>query len=334
MKTREIVLRRRPVGWPVQSDFGLREVTLESPADDDAVVKVLWLSVDPYMRGRMNGIKTYVAPFGIDEPINGGGIAQVVSSKNRSFEPGDIVLGNFRWRDFDVTKATHLSKVNPDLAPISAYLGVLGMPGLTAFVGLCRIGSLKPSDVVFVSAAAGAVGSVAGQIAKISGSTVIGSAGSSEKVRSLLEKGFDFAFNYKESSVSHSLREFAPGGLDLYFDNVGGEHLRAAISNMANFGRIVMCGAVSQYNQTSAAPGPSNLSLVVSRRLTLRGFLVSDHNDMYDEFMAEAVGWIRHGKLRYDETIREGLESAPGAFIDMLAGANLGKMLVKVADSV
>ena len=332
MKTREIFLAKRPVGMPTRGDFGLREIELDSAADGEVLVKTLWLSVDPYMRGRMSGIKSYIAPFEINEPINGGGIGQVVSSAGSVLEPGDFVAANFRWREFDVISESHLKKVDPDQAPLSAYLGVLGMPGLTAFVGMRRIGDLRPSDMVFVSAAAGAVGSVAGQIAKISGATVIGSAGSDEKVRLLLAKGFDAAFNYKDRPVSQALKELAPDGLDLYFDNVGGEHLEGAISNMATFGRIVMCGAISQYNLTLPPAGPSNLSLVISKRLILRGFIVSDHNDMQESFVAEATSWLRHGKLSFNETVREGLEAAPDAFIEMLEGANMGKMLVRVGE--
>lgn len=332
MKTAEIVLLKRPIGLPVESDFGIREIDLEGPEEGEVLITTLWLSVDPYMRGRMSGVKSYVAPFEINQPLNGGGVGQVVESKDPSLKPGDFVLGNLTWRESNIVRANYLRRLDPDQAPLSCHLGVLGMPGLTAFVGLRKIGGLKPSDTVFISAAAGAVGSVAGQIAKISGATVIGSTGSNEKAASLLAKGFDYAFNYKEKSISRALREFAPNGLDLYFDNVGGDHLYDSISNMANFGRIVMCGAISQYNLTQPPTGPSNLSLVVSRRLTLRGFIVSDHNDMQEPFLAEATGWIRHGKLTYDETVRIGLDQAPKALIDLLEGVNLGKMLVKLAD--
>ncbi|TAN22826.1 MAG: NADP-dependent oxidoreductase [Actinomycetota bacterium] len=334
MKTMEIVLSKRPIGWPAETDFTIRETELDGTRDGQVLVKTIWLSVDPYLRGRMSAVKSYIAPFELDKPISSGGIGQVVSSQYPSLNEGDFVAGNFKWREFDNIPANDLSKVDPEQAPLSAYLGVLGMPGLTAFVGLRRIGALKPSDTVFVSAAAGAVGSVAGQIAKISGATVIGSAGSVQKVNSLIAKGFDYAFNYKEQSVSQALKEFAPSGLDLYFDNVGGDHLHDSISNMANFGRIVMCGAISQYNLSAPPAGPSNLSLVVSRRLTLRGFIVSDHSDMRESFLSEAIGWLRHGKLAYDETIRIGLDQAPKAFIELLEGVNLGKMLVKVAEPV
>lgn len=330
VKTQEIVLSRRPVGWPKESDFDAREIELGELEEGQVLVKTLLLSVDPYMRSRMNDAKSYIPPFNLDEALNGGGVAQVVSSRSSLLAPGDFVVGTLRWREFDAAESRYLTKVDPEVASLSAYLGVLGMPGLTAFVGIRKIGEVKPSDTVFVSGAAGAVGSVAGQIAKISGATVVGSAGSQEKVESLFSKGFDFAFNYREFPVEDALREFAPQGIDVYFDNVGGEHLRAAIANMANYGRIVMCGAISQYNLESPQPGPDNLMLVVRKRLTMRGFIVSDHYDLQDSFLAEASWWLKNGKLRYDETIREGLLNAPAAFIEMMQGANMGKMLVKV----
>lgn len=334
MLAKEVILARRPSGWPDIQDFELVEVEVGDPEEDEVLVRMLWLSVDPYMRGRMNDAKSYVPPFKVNEPINGGAIGQVIASGGSALKVGDFVLGNLRWREFDVASVSGLRKLDPEKGPLSTHLGVLGMPGMTAFVGLRRIGGLRPSDTVFVSAAAGAVGSAAGQIAKISGATVIGSAGSMGKVQGLLEKGYDAAFNYKEKPVALALRELAPNGIDLYFDNVGGDHLEGALANMANFGRIVMCGAVSQYNLEFPSPGPSNLMLVVSRRLTMKGFIVTDHYDLQDSFYAEASGWIRHGKLFYDETIRIGLENAPSAFISMLKGENVGKMLVKVSDPV
>lgn len=332
MKTKEIYLNSRPFGWPTLSNFAMRDVDVDNLEDGQVLVKVLWLSVDPYMRGRMNEQRLYIAPFEVGSAINGGGIGQVISSRSSGFLPGDFVLANLKWREFDSVSGAGLRKLDPDVAPLTAHLGVLGMPGLTAFVGLRKIGELKPSDTVFVSAAAGAVGSVAGQIAKISGATVIGSAGSTEKVDSLFSKGFDAAFNYKETPVGKALRKLAPNGVSLYFDNVGGDHLEGALSNMTDFGRIVMCGAISQYNLDVPASGPSNVGLIVTRRLKLQGFIVSDHNDELGPFLSEATGWIRHGKLGYDETIREGIDAAPKAFISMMKGENIGKMLVKVAD--
>ncbi len=332
MKTQEICLANRPKGWPAESDFEFREAEIENLQEGEVLLRVLWLSVDPYMRGRMNDVKSYVPPFKLGEPIAGGGIGQVIESRDSRFQPGEFVLANLRWREFDVQSANTLTKLDPDQAPLSTHLGVLGMPGLTAFVGLRRIGELKPSDTVYVSAAAGAVGSIAGQIAKISGARVVGSAGSEQKVQALLETGFDFAFNYRDVSVTEALSEYVPEGIDLYFDNVGGEHLEAALFHMSNYGRVVMCGAISQYNLDGRPVGPSNLMLVVTKRLTLKGFIVSDHSDLYQPFLSEASGWLRHGKLKYHHTEREGLQQAPRSFIDMMKGENLGKMLVKVAD--
>lgn len=331
LKSLEIVLRSRPSGWPTSDNFGIRTVEVDGPGDDELLVQLLWLSVDPYMRGRMNDARSYVPPFALGEALVGGAVGKVIESRHDGFASGDIVVGNFRWREFDTLQAGMVRKVDPDIAPLSVHLGVLGMPGLTAFVGMRRIGGIVPSDTVFVSGAAGAVGSVASQIAKLSGAKVIGSAGSSAKVENLLAKGLDYAFNYKEKSPNEALREYAPSGISLYFDNVGGEHLRSAINHMENFGRVVMCGAISQYNLDHQPEGPNNLMLVVAKRLTLRGFIVSDHNDLLDPFLSEAVGWLRHGKLKYDETVRTGIENAPGALVDMMKGENIGKMVVKVS---
>lgn len=332
MKTEEVILKQRPKGWPLQGDFEIREVELPEPSDGELVLRTIYLSVDPYMRGRMNDVKSYVPPFRLDEPLNGGGIAQVVTSKDSRFKAGDIVIGTLKWREFDVSASNGLRLLNSDHAQLTPHLGVLGMPGLTAFVGLRRIGNLIPSDTVFISGAAGAVGMVAGQIAKISGATVIGSAGSDEKVQKLLSIGYDFAFNYKENSLTQALGNFAPNGISLYFDNVGGEHLQAALSNMSDFGRIVMCGAISQYNNEGKSYGPSNIAFVIGKRLSIQGFIVSDHYDMNESFLAEASGWLKSGKLKYEETIREGLVNLPGAFLGMLKGENIGKMIVKVAE--
>lgn len=334
MKTREIILKRRPAGWPTVEDFAIRESDTAAPQENEVLLETLWLSVDPYMRGRMNDRKSYVPPFRLEEAISGGGIGRVIESRDPGFEAGDVVLGNLRWRETDNVSAKQLRVLDPEVAPLPSHLGVLGMPGLTAFVGLRRIGNLVPSDTVFVSGAAGAVGLVVGQIAKLSGATVIGSAGSSTKVETLLSLGFDFAFNYKEQPVESALRDICRDSISLYYDNVGGDHLDAALANMADFGRIVMCGAVSQYNLEKPAPGPSHLPLAVARRLTLRGFIVSDHLDMQESFLAEATGWIRHGKLRYRETIWKGLENAPAAFIAMMQGENVGKMIVEVSPAV
>jgi NADPH-dependent curcumin reductase CurA len=248
--------------------------------------------------------------------------------------PGDVVLHPLGWREYAILDARGVTKVDPDLAPLSAYLGVLGMPGLTAYAGIVEVGALREGDTVFVSSAAGAVGSIAGQIAKLRGAKrVIGSAGTPEKVRHVVDDlGFDAAFNYHDAPVTDQLAAAAPDGIDLYFDNVGGDHLEAAIASLTVHGRITVCGMISQYNATSPSPAPRNLTQIVAKRLTIRGMLVGDHAHLKEPFLREVGGWLRSGKLHYTETIFEGLRKAPDAFLAMLDGHNTGKMLVKLAD--
>jgi NADPH-dependent curcumin reductase CurA len=331
--SREIHLAARPTGWPTADDFRLVAVPVPEPGPGQAVVRNLVMSVDPYMRGRMNDVKSYVPPFRLGEALDGGAVGEVVASASPGLVVGDVVLHGLGWREYALLDAAKARKVDPAAAPPSAYLGALGMVGLTAYVGLLDVAAMRPSDTVFVSGAAGAVGSIAGQIAKLRGSPrVIGSAGSAAKVEYLTrELGFDAAFNYHDGPVHEQLKAAAPDGIDVYFDNVGGDHLEAAISSLNPFGRVALCGAISQYNAEQAAPGPRNLSLAVGKRLTLRGFIVSDHADRMPDFLAEAGGWLREGRLRVDETVVDGIENAPEAFLGMLRGANLGKMLVRLA---
>jgi hypothetical protein len=331
-RSREIHLAARPSGEPKPSDFRLVDVEVPDPGPGEVLVRNHWMSVDPYMRGRMNETKSYVPPFQLDEPLAGGAVGEVTESGAEDVPVGTTVLHQYGWRELALVPAAAVVPVDPDLAPEQAYLGVLGMPGLTAYVGLLEIAGLRDRDVVFVSGAAGAVGSVAGQIAKLRGHTVIGSAGSPEKVAYLREElGFDAAFDYHAGEVHALLREAAPGGIDVYFDNVGGDHLEAAIGALRNFGRVAMCGAISVYNATEPPPGPRNLFQAVGKRLTLRGFIVSDHLDRMPEFAREVGGWLREGLLSYRETVVEGLEHAPEALIGLLRGENTGKMLVKLA---
>jgi NADPH-dependent curcumin reductase CurA len=330
--TREVQLAARPVGEPKLSDFGLAEVELPDPGPDQLLVRNLWMSVDPYMRGRMNDVRSYVPPFQLGAPLEGGAVGEVVAAGGDGFEPGQLVMHGLGWRDHALVPAAQARKLDPADGPPQAFLGVLGMPGLTAYVGITEIAALKDGETVFVSGAAGAVGSVVGQIAKARGCTVIGSAGSAEKVAYLRDElGFDRAFDYHDGPVAELLAEAAPEGIDVYFDNVGGEHLEAAIGAMRSFGRIAMCGAISMYNATEAAPGPRNLVMVVGKRLTLRGFIVSDHAERTPDFLRDVGGWLREGKIRYRETVVEGLQNAPEAFIGLLRGDNIGKMLVKLA---
>jgi NADPH-dependent curcumin reductase CurA len=331
-RSREIHLAARPSGEPKPSDFRLVDVEVPDPGPGEVLVRNHWMSVDPYMRGRMNETKSYVPPFQLDEPLAGGAVGEVTESGAEDVPVGTTVLHQYGWRELALVPAAAVVPVDPDLAPEQAYLGVLGMPGLTAYVGLLEIAGLRDRDVVFVSGAAGAVGSVAGQIAKLRGHTVIGSAGSPEKVAYLREElGLDAAFDYHAGEVHALLREAAPEGIDVYFDNVGGDHLEAAIGALRNFGRVAMCGAISVYNATEPPPGPRNLSQAVGKRLTLRGFIVSDHLDRMPEFAREVGGWLREGLLSYRETVVEGLEHAPEALIGLLRGENTGKMLVKLA---
>ena len=329
---RQIVLASRPSGWPTEDNFAVTETGRPELTDGQVRVRNLFMSVDPYMRGRMNDVKSYVPPFQLGEPLQGGAIGSVVESRSADLAEGDLVLHMLGWRDEAVLPARHAQKIAAieGLSP-SAYLGVLGMPALTAYVGLLDIAALKPGDVVFVSGAAGAVGSVAGQIAKLKGAArVIGSAGSEEKVSWLREIGFDAAFNYKAAPVFGQLREAAPAGIDVYFDNVGGDHLEASLAVLNAHGRVAMCGAIAHYNATELPAGPHNLGLVIGKRLTLRGFIVSDHQDRAPAMIADVGGWLRDGKLFHTETVVDGLDQAPSAFINLLRGHNTGKMIVRL----
>lgn len=336
--SREIHLRKRPIGIPTEGNFELVESRIPNPKEGQFVVRNIWMSVDPYMRGRMRGIKTYISPFELNKPLEGSCIGQVVESKNDQFKIGDYVLSNYGWREYWVsTESNAVTKIDPKIAPLQSYLGIMGLTGLTAYVGLLKVAGLRESDrekhTVFISAAAGAVGSASCQIAKIKGCRVIGSTGSQEKVSWLLkEANIDYAFNYNEigeKNISSDLKRQCPDGIDIYFDNVGGKHLEAAIDNMKTFGIVVLCGMISQYN-LSSSKGPSNLMLAITNRLRLQGFIVRDHYDMLVEFHANMSKWIKDGKIKWKETIFEGLENAPKAFLALFKGQNIGKMLVRL----
>ncbi|MET8858947.1 NADP-dependent oxidoreductase [Streptomyces sp. NPDC004579] len=329
---REWHLVSRPVGWPQPTDFALVEAEVRQPGPGEVLVRNAFVSVDPYMRGRMSAAKSYVAPFELGKTMQGGAVGEVIASNAEGIEPGDHVLHFLGWREYAVVDAKQAVKVDPEAAPLSTYLGVLGMTGLTAYAGLLRTASFKEGDSVFVSGAAGAVGSQVGQIARLKGaSRVIGSAGSDEKVKLLVDEyGFDAAFNYKSGPVSQQLREAAPDGVDVYFDNVGGDHLEAAIGSLNRDGRIAVCGMISVYNSTEPAPGPRNLARLIQTRGRIQGFLVGDHYDLQQEFVREVGGWIRSGELKYAETIVEGIENNVEAFFGVLRGDNIGKMIVKL----
>ncbi|MDJ1130610.1 NADP-dependent oxidoreductase [Streptomyces iconiensis] len=327
-------LTARPQGWPTPDDFALREEPVAAPAEGQITVRNIHLSVDPYMRGRMNDVKSYTPPFKLNEPMDGGAVGVVLASEADGFAPGDHVLHGLGWREIATLDARQATKVSPDAAPLSAYLSVLGMTGLTAYAGLFEVASFKEGDAVFVSGAAGAVGSQVGQLAKLKGaSRVIGSAGSPEKIRVLKEEyGFDAAFNYKDGPVAEQLKEAAPDGIDVYFDNVGGEHLEAAINSFNLHGRATICGMISQYNVTEPTPAPRNLALLIGKRLRLQGMLVADHKALQPQFVEEVSAWVRSGELKYDETVVEGIENAVDAFLGMLKGENTGKMIVSLGE--
>ncbi|SEQ22148.1 hypothetical protein SAMN05216188_102454 [Lentzea xinjiangensis] len=331
----EVRLASRPQGWPTDDNFEIAEVGVPAPAEGQVLVRNVLMSVDPYMRNRMNDVKSYIAPFQVGAPLDGGAVGEVVSVGEgvEGFAPGDHVLHGLGWREYAVVPAERAVRVDPSAAPLSAYLGVLGMTGLTAYAGLLATAEFKEGDAVFVSGAAGAVGQVVGQIARLKGaSRVIGSAGSADKVKYLTEElGFDAAFNYKDGPVAEQLAKAAPDGIDVYFDNVGGEHLEAAISSLNTHGRVTICGAIAQYNETEPPTAPRNLAQLIGKRLTLRGMLVQDHRALRPRFIEEVAAWIASGELKYSETIVEGgIRQAPGAFLGVLKGDNKGKMLVKL----
>ncbi|HEX2070257.1 MAG TPA: NADP-dependent oxidoreductase [Thermoleophilaceae bacterium] len=330
--TREIRLASRPHGEPTDEDFELGESPLPEPGPGEVLVRNSYLSVDPYMRGRMRDVKSYIPPFQVGEVLEGGAVGQVVASNDGRFEEGAWIQHMAGWREHALVGDGALAyPVDPAVAPIGTSLGVLGMPGLTAYAGVTEVAPVEEGETVYVSAAAGAVGSVAGQIARLRGCRVVGSAGSAEKVEWLTgELGFDAAFDYHDVELTQALREHCPKGIDVYFDNVGGDHLSAALGRMRVHGRVALCGAVAEYNEETPQSGPDNFVGVIPRRLSLRGFIVFDHAHLLKPFLSEVGAWVRAGDLRYRETVVEGLENMPSAFNGLLAGDNIGKMLVKV----
>ncbi len=329
---REVRLVSRPVGWPTPADFELVESALPEVGEGQVRVRNVAMSVDPYMRGRMSDATSYAAPYELGAAMEGGAVGVVEASRSGAVAVGDHVLHAKGWREVAVVDASAVRVVDVSAVPATAYLGVLGMTGLTAYAGLTRVAEITPGDVVFVSGAAGAVGSVAGQVAKALGaSRVIGSAGSAEKVRHVIDDlGFDAAFSYRDGPVSRQLREAAPDGIDVYFDNVGGEHLEAAIGSLRLNGRIAVCGAISVYNDTEPAPGPRNLSRLIQTRGRIEGFLVGDHWDLAGEYAQHANEWIADGRLQSRETFVDGIDHAVDAFLGVLRGDNTGKMVVRL----
>ena len=329
--SREIRFACRPDGLPTAANFILAQTELKPLQDQQVLVRNLFMSVDPYMRGRMNEGKSYVPPFEIGKPLDGGAVGEVIESRAGQFKAGDAVTSNFGWREYFVASPTQLHPVSRAIQPLSVYLGALGMTGMTAWAGLNLV-EVKSGDVIYISGAAGAVGNVAGQLAKLRGCRVLGSAGSAEKVQFLTtECGFDIAFNYETGPVLQQLILLAPDGIDVYFDNVGGESLQAALSALRVHGRIIACGGISGYNESKPRPGPSNLFNIITKRLTMKGLIVSDWLDRQPEFEKEVGGYFKAGKLKHKETVVQGIDKAADAFIGLFHGQNIGKMIVELA---
>lgn len=331
-KNREIRFKSRPNGMPTAANFELAETDVPTPGPGQVLVRNSFMSVDPYMRGRMTDRASYVDGFKIGEVMTGGAVGQVVASNNPKFKVGDHVSHFGGWREWYVSSGADFQPADPKLAPLSAYLGTFGMPGLTAYAGLLDVGQLKDGETVFVSAASGAVGAVVCQIAKAKGCTVIGSAGSDEKCKWLKDVAkVDHTINYKTAGdLTAALHKAAPGGIDVYFENVGGEHLDAALANMKQNGRIPVCGMIAQYNATTPPPGPRNIIMVVPLRLMIKGFIVSDFGHLAPKFIADMAKWTMEGKMKWQETVKEGIEKAPEAFMGLFSGDNSGKMVVRV----
>ena len=331
MNSREIRLKSRPTGMPTADNFEIAEVTLAAPGDGEVQVRNRFMSVDPYMRGRMYDRPSYVPPFQLGEALQGHAVGEVVASNDAGFVPGDLVSSMWGWREAYNTGARALEKLpHIDGVPDHAFLGVLGMPGLTAYAGLLEIGAPKPGDVVLVSGGAGAVGSVVAQIAKAKGCTVVATAGSDEKCDWLRSVGVDHAINYKAGDLLGAVKAAAPKGIDVYFDNVGGEHLEVAIEVARQGARFAECGMISGYNATEPTPGPRNIIMVVGKSLKIQGFIVSNYGHLREAFAADMGGWIASGQMKWQETIHDGIESAPDAFVGLFTGGNTGKMLVRL----
>ncbi len=328
---RQILLRSRPEGAPSTENFELVERPVPELGTGEVLIRVLYLSLDPYMRGRMSAAKSYAKPAEIGQPMVGGTVGEITASRHKDFAPGDIVLGFGGWQDYALSNGAGLRKLDPKLAPISTALGVLGMPGMTAYVGLTEIGRPQAGETVVVAAASGAVGSVVGQIARIMGARAVGIAGGASKCRFVIEDlGFDACIDHRAEDFAATLAAACPNGIDVYFENVGGAVQAAVWPLLNDFARVPVCGLIAQYNALAPMPGPDMFS-VLRKRLTLRGFIVSDFAAKQGEFLREASEWVRSGRLKYREDIVEGLENAPEAFLRLFRGGNFGKLLVRVA---
>ena len=332
LTARRVILKSRPVGMPKPTDFEVVEAPVPAPREGEIVCRTIYLSLDPYMRGRISGVKSYAKGVDPGDLMVGGTVGEVVESRNPSFKPGDLVQGYDGWQTHGASTGAGVRKLDPKQAPISTALGVLGMPGMTAYVGLLDIGQPKPGETVVVSAASGAVGAVVGQIAKIKGCRVVGIAGAKDKCDYVVQElGFDACVNYKTDDLVPALQAACPKGIDVYFENVGGTVLDAVMSLVNPFARIPLCGLISQYNATTPVPGPS-WRLLLFNRILVKGFIVSDHLARLPDFLKDCGGWLREGRLKHREDVVVGLEKAPEAFIGLLQGKNFGKLLVRVGE--
>jgi len=327
---KQIILKSRPEGKPSLKNFEIQEI--DNVQNAEVTLETKYISVDPYLRGRMRDEKSYIEPFEVGKVLESMVVSEVTSSKNENFKKGDHVIGMLDWKKQQSHSGKDLRKIDPSMAPLSAYLGVLGLTGLTGYLALDKIGKLKEGETLLVSGAAGAVGSVVGQIGKIKGCRVVGIAGSDEKIDHIQEKfGFDAGINYKTTQdMKKAIKKACPDGVDVYFDNVGGEILDAALQNINKAARIINCGAISIYNETEVPTGPRPEGILIKKSALMQGFLVRDHMEDFERAISELAGWLKSGKLKYDETIVEGFDETPQAFIDLFDGKNLGKMVVKV----
>ena len=336
VKNRRILLARRPTGEPSEADFTFSEAEVGDPQRGQVLLRTLWLSLDPYMRGRMKTEKSYAPPVGIGDVMVGGTVSEVIASELENYAPGDIVEGRTGWQAYALSDGSGMRKVNPALAPITTALGVLGMPGRTAYFGLLSVGQPKPGETVVVSAAAGAVGAIVGQLAKIKGCHVVGIAGVPEKCHYVVnELGFDACISHYESDLGHHLEKACPKGVDVYFENVGGKVFEAVLTVLNEFARIPVCGLIAHYNDSRLPDGPNQVPLflqtILRRRLTVRGFLSGDFATQQELFLDDMSRWVREGHIKYQEDIVDGLENAPKAFQKLFRGENFGKLLIKVA---
>lgn len=329
---KSIVLKSRPKGTPTLENFEFKEIEKPEPQDGEVLLQTKFVSVDPYLRGRMRDEKSYIEPFELDQPLASAVVAEVVESKHEKFQKGDFLTGMLEWKMFQTSNAKNLRKVNGDQVSLSAYLGVLGMTGLTAYFGMTDIGVPEKGETLLVSGAAGAVGSIAGQIGKIKGLKVVGIAGSDEKIKLIQEKfNFDEGINYsKTDDMTAAIKKLAPDGIDVYFDNVGSYTLDAAMNNINRHGRVINCGAISLYNETEQPKGPRLETTLVKKSVKMQGFIVRNYEDQFNEGIQQLSKWLASGELKHEETIVEGFDQIPNAFIDLFDGKNIGKMVVKV----